>query len=245
MEVQMNKKTYFLTGLLLISLLLSACSSVAAAQSEVPEKGTLSVTGTGKTFISPDIAYIMIGVHTEGTDAAEVVASNNSDTQQVKEILLDYDIRPEDIQTTNFSIWPNQQYDPEGKLQGIVYMVDNSLRVTLRNPDQIGDVLNTVIDAGANRIDNIQFDVEDRSDALSEARKAAIADAEKQAQELAEAAGLTLGEIVSISTSGGGIPYPMYGLGGGGMGAAEASVPVSPGQMVVTVELHAVYDLNP
>jgi uncharacterized protein YggE len=244
MEVQMNKKTILLTGLILFSLLLSACSSVAAAQSDVPEQRSLSVTGTGQTYISPDIAYIMIGVHTEGPDAAEVVASNNSDTQQVKEILLDYDIRPEDIQTTNFSIWPNQQYDPEGKLQGIIYMVDNSLRVTLRDPDQIGDVLNTVIDAGANRIDNIQFDVEDRSVALTEARKAAIADAQTQAQELAEAAGLTLGDIASISTSGSGIPYPNYGVGGGGMGGAEASVPVSPGQMVVSVDVFVTYQVK-
>ncbi|MEJ2137663.1 MAG: SIMPL domain-containing protein, partial [Desulfofustis sp.] len=66
----MNKKTILLTGLILFSLLLSACSSVAAAQSDVPEQRSLSVTGTGKTYISPDIAYIMIGVHTEGPDAA-------------------------------------------------------------------------------------------------------------------------------------------------------------------------------
>lgn len=241
----MYKKTYIFTGLLLFSILLSACGTAVAAQSDDPVRQTLSVNGIGKSYLTPDIVHIMIGVHTEGPDVAEAVASNNQKTQQVKDILMDYDIKPEDIQTNYFSIWPNQQYDSDGQMQGILYMVDNTLRVTLPNASQIGEVLDTVIDAGANRIEGIQFDVEDRSAALTEARQAAVADAESQAQELADAAGLTLGAIQNISSSGSGIPSPMYdGIGGGG-GAAESSVPVSPGQLVVTVEVHAVYEMNP
>lgn len=243
----MYKKTFIFTGLMLYALLLSACSGVAVAQSDTTVNRTLSVTGTGRSYLSPDIAHIMIGVHTEGPDAGEAVDSNNANTQQVKDILSDYGINPEDIQTINFSIWPNQQYDQTGKMTGIVYMVDNSLRITLRDLDQIGELLNTVIDAGANRIDNIQFDVEDRSEALSEARKLAVDNAEEQAQELADAAGLSLGPIQSISTSGTSIPYPMFeGIGGGGDGAAAAlNVPVSPGQLVVTVDVFTTYELNP
>lgn len=243
----MYKKTFMFTGLMFFAILLSACSGVAVAQSDATVNRTLSVTGTGRAYLSPDIAHIMIGVHTEGSDAGGAVDSNNANTQQVKDILLEYDIKPEDIQTTNFSIWPNQQYDQTGKMTGIVYMVDNSLRITLRDLDQLGELLNTVIDAGANRIDNIQFDVEDRSEALSEARKLAVDNADEQAKELADAAGLSLGSIQSISTSGTSIPYPMFeGIGGGGDGAAAgANVPVSPGQLVVTVEVYTTYELNP
>lgn len=243
----MYKKTIVIAGLMLFAILLSACSGVAAAQSDGTVNRTLSVTGNGRSYLSPDIAHIMIGVHTEGSDAGGAVDSNNANTQQVKDILLEKGVKPEDIQTTNFSIWPNQQYDQTGKMTGIVYMVDNSLRVTLRDLDQLGELLNTVIDAGANRIDNIQFDVEDRSEALSEARKLAVEDAEEQAQELADAAGLSLGSIQSISTSGSSMPYPMFeGIGGGGDGAAAGlSVPVSPGQLVVTVDVFTTYELNP
>lgn len=244
----MYKKTFMFTGLMLFAILLSACSGVAVAQNDGTVNRSLSVTGTGRSYLSPDIAHIMIGVHTEGPDAGEAVDSNNANTQQVKDILLsEYNIKSEDIQTINFSIWPNQQYDQTGKMTGIVYMVDNSLRVTLRDLEQIGELLNTVIDAGANRIDNIQFDVEDRSEALSEARKLAVDNAEEQAKELADAAGLSLGSIQSISTSGTSIPYPMFeGIGGGGDGAAAGlNVPVSPGQLVVTVEVYTTYELNP
>jgi uncharacterized protein YggE len=239
------KKLTIYASLLFFTIMLSACGTAVAAQSNESVQRTLSVNGTGKAYLSPDIARIMIGVHTEGTDAAEAVASNNSKTQQVKEILLDYKINPEEIQTAYFSIWPNQQYDRDGKLQGIIYMVDNTLSVTLRDLDQIGIVLDAVIEAGANRIDSIQFDVEDKSDALTKARKAAVADAETQARELAEAAELTLGQIQSISSFGSGVPIAMYeGMGGGGMGAAQASVPVSPGQLVLTVDVNAVYQIE-
>jgi len=242
----MYKNTIIVSGILILAVLLNACSTPATAQDVQPSQRTLSVNGTGKTYLSPDIAYLMVGVHTEGTDAAEVVASNSSKTQQVKDVLLGYGIEPLDIQTTNFSIWPNQQYDQNGSVAGIIYMVDNTLRVTLRDPSKIGDVLTSVIDAGANRIESVQFDVADKSAALTEARKAALEDAEYQASELAEAVGLTLGEIQSISTTGGGIPYPNFaGMGGGGMGAAEASVPVSSGQLAVTVEVFTTYELLP
>ena len=240
----MNMNRILLVSFIIFSIMLSSCLGSATAQSDQDTKSILSVNGTGRAFLTPDIAYINIGVHTEGSDAAEAVDSNNTVSQLVKESLSKYKINPNDIQTTNFSIWPNQQYDSEGVITGIIYSVDNNIRVLLRSPDKIGEVLNTVIDAGANRIDSIQFDVEDRSAALSEARIAAIANADSQAQELAEAAGLKVGPTISISSTGGVIPYPIYeGKGGGGMGAAEASVPVSPGQMIVTVDVQMVYEL--
>jgi len=239
----MYKNTIIVSGILILAVLLNACSTPATAQDVQPSQRTLSVNGTGKTYLSPDIAYLMVGVHTEGTDAAEVVASNSSKTQQVKDVLLNYGIEPLDIQTTNFSIWPNQQYDQNGSVSGIIYMVDNTLRVTLRDPSQIGDVLTSVIDAGANRIESVQFDVADKSAALTEARKAALEDAEYQASELAEAVGLTLGEIQSISTFTGGYPTPLFeGRGGGGANImADAPVPISAGQMIVTVEVSVIY----
>ena len=243
----MNNKSISYIWFLILALVLTACSTNAAAQTSETTQRTLAVTATGRSYLTPDIAYINIGVRTEASDAAEAVDTNNTLSQQVKESLDAYDINPSDIQTTYYSIWPNQQYDSEGKITGISYMVDNTVRVVLRDATQVGEVLDTVIDAGANRIDSIQFDVEDRSEALTEARQAALANAEIQAQELADAAGLEVGEIISISSFGGGTPSPMFeGMGGGGMGAAaEANVPVSPGQLVVSVDVSMVYELVP
>jgi uncharacterized protein YggE len=250
----MPKKTVLiLTGLLLAAMVLSACGpalSAQAAQATQTPTGstaaprTISVSGTGKTYLDPDIAQIYIGVHTEGADAAEAVAENNTQSQEVVDALRALNIDAKDIQTTNFSIYPQQQYDPQGQLQETRYAVDNTVFVTLRDLDSLGDVLDAVIEAGANSINGIQFDVADRTEALSEARKAAVADAQVQAEELAEAAGLQLGAIQHINTVGTGYPYPVFDGRGGGLAAEAASVPISPGQLLVSMDVNVVYEIQ-
>jgi uncharacterized protein YggE len=241
-----------LFGLLVIaSLVLTGCAGAALAQSPTPAAPsgiprTLSVNGSGKAFLEPDIAYIYIGVHTEGKDAAEAVAANNTQSQQLISALRDFGIAANDIQTTNFSIWPQQQYSPEGTVTGSTYVVDNTVYVTLRDLETIGDLLDTAIANGANTINGIQFDVADRTEALSDARVDAINQANAQADELAQAAGVQLGQIHSISTYGANYPGPIYADRGMGGGAAEqaASVPVSPGQLVIQVDVTVVYEIQ-
>ena len=244
MEDLMFKKTYLIVGILFIGILLSACGTAVSAQGGESPVRTLAVTGSGRVNLTPDIAYISVGVHTEGQDAAKAVIENNRISQDVAEALEDSGIEPEDIRTTNFNIYPQQQYDQNGQPTGLVYMVDNTVFVTLRDLDQIGDVLDAVVKAGANNINSIQFDVDDKSDALAEAREEAVADAQSQADELAKAAGVGLGPVQSINTFSYGVPFPVLGGKGGGAVAAEASVPISPGQMLLTVDVNMVYEIE-
>jgi len=249
----MRTKLFALLALLVVaSLALTGCAGPALAQqpTETPASGgvprTLSVNGSGKAFLSPDLAYIYIGVHTEAADAAEAVAANNTQSQQLIDALRDFGISANDIQTTNFSIWPQQQYSPEGRQTGTTYVVDNTVYVTLRELDKIGELLDTAIANGANTINGIQFDVADRTQALSDARKDAVAQAQAQAEELAQAAGVELGQIHAISTYGANYPGPIYADRGMGGGAAEmaASVPVSPGQLLIQVDVTVVYEIQ-
>jgi uncharacterized protein YggE len=128
-------------------------------------------------------------------------------------------------------------------LEGTVYFVDNSVFVTLRDLTKIGDVLGAAIDAGANSISGISFDVEDKEAAISQARKDAVADAKQIAKELAEAAGVTLDQIQSISYSGG-YPTPVFEGKGGGSFTANAEVPISPGQLTLTADVYIVYEIH-
>lgn len=235
--------------LLCSAMLLSACAGGQAfAQSpttsapEAPPR-TLSVTGTGKSYLVPDIAYIYIGVHTENAEASKAVAENTSRSQKVTEALKQFNIAAKDIQTSNFSIYPQQQFDPQGKVIGVLYVVDNTVYVALRDLTKIGNLLDAVVNAGANTISGISFDVENKTAALTEARAAAVADAQKQAQELAKAAGVTLGEIMSISTYAS-TPYPIYDGRGGAGAAMGAAVPIAPGQTVLQVDVSITYTLK-
>lgn len=242
-----NKTLYLILMLLLASLVLSACGTPPAlAQGTEPTRRTINVTGTGKVTLTPDIAYVSIGVHTEGANAAEAVAENTSQSQKVVDALKTFKIDPKDIQTTNFSIYPQQQYDNEGKLQGINYVVDNTVYVTLRDIDQLGELLDAVVKAGSNSINSIQFDVADREAALSEARQLAVENARKQAEELASAAGVTLGPVLTINATSGSAPMPMYDYRAsmGAAAVAESAVPVSPGQLIITLDVFMTYEIQ-
>jgi hypothetical protein len=237
-----NMKTKFLlvSALLILATVLSACGPAAAQ----PVTRSLNVTGMGQIYLTPDIAYIYIGVHTDAASASEAVTQNTASTQKVVDALKKFGVAPEDIRTTNFSIWPSPQYDPDGKQIGTTYMVDNTVYVTVRDISKMGDLLDGVVKAGANSINSIQFDVADKTQALSDARKAAVENAKKQAQELADAAGVSLGAVQNISYYDS-VPSPYYdSYGKGGMSLEAASVPVSPGQLVLSVTVTITYELK-
>ncbi|HZD55747.1 MAG TPA: SIMPL domain-containing protein [Anaerolineales bacterium] len=242
----MRKRMYLIIGLMLMAILLSACGAAvaqtASPSSESQPERTLTVTGNGKVFLTPDIANVSIGVHTEGTDAAEAVSTNNAQTQQVIEELKGMAVEAKDIQTTNFSIYPRQEYDNNGNLTGITYVVDNTVYVTVRDLSKIGDLLNTVVQSGANSISGIQFDVADRVKALSSARKAAVDNARDQAEELAQAAGVQLGPVQSIAISSS-TPIPLA-QSREALAAPAAEVPISPGQLSISVDVTVVYEIQ-
>lgn len=251
----MRTKIYVLIAALVMVALLGGVATAAFAQTETPVAPgdeskqvtrTVSVNGTGKVYLTPDTAYITIGVQTVNENASEAVAANNSSSQKVIDALKAVGIAEKDIQTTNFSISPQQEYDPTtGKPTGkITYTVNNSVFVTVRNIDKVGQVLDAAIQAGANNISGIQFDVWDKNEALSQARKAAVDDARAKAEELASAAGVTLGEVQTINeyTSSG--PVPMYDMRAAPVMAEAGSVPVQAGQMTLTVEVSMVYEIK-
>ncbi|MBI3739164.1 MAG: SIMPL domain-containing protein [Chloroflexi bacterium] len=242
----MKRTSIILSIVVLAAIALSACGPTTIVANPAPPQRNMVVTGTGTVTLTPDIAYINIGVHTEKDTAADAVAENNAQTQQVIDALKSAGVDTKDIQTTNFSIWPNPQYDPQTNQKiGTTYVVDNTVYVKIHKIDQLGDLLDATVKAGANSINSIQFDVADKTDALKQARDAAVKDAKTQAQELATAAGVSLGDVQNISFYSN-IPTPYtdaYGKGGGGM-AAAASVPVTPGQMTLTVTVTIMYEIK-
>ncbi|HLO27974.1 MAG TPA: SIMPL domain-containing protein [Anaerolineales bacterium] len=234
----MKTKSLILFTVVALALLMSACGPTANA----PVR-TLSVSGNGQAYLAPDIAYIYVGVHTEKLTAAEAVAENTTQTQTVIDALKKFGIDEKDIRTTNFSIYPQDKFDPQtGTPTGQkTYVVDNTVYVTVRKLDQLGDLLDTVVTAGANTVNSVQFDVANKAEALKQARADAVKDAEAQAKELAGAAGLSLGAIQSIGFLDN-QPYPVFdGKGGGGAVAANAAVPIQPGQLTFTVTVNITY----
>jgi len=243
----MKTKTFFVAALALLALVLSACGGPTTINQEAqPTVRTVSVAGSGLTYLVPDIAYIYVGVHTEKPSASEAMTENNAQTEKMIKALTDFGIDAKDIRTTNFSIWPMDKYDPASGLPTgeKTYSVDNTVYVTVRELDKLGDLLDTVVEAGANTVNSIQFDVADKDEAIKSARAEAVKDAETQAQELADAAGMSLGEVQSISFYDS-QPYPMFeAKGGGGGDLAASTVPIQPGQLTFTVTVNVTYAIK-
>lgn len=240
------KPTFLLVAVLVLSALLSACTGgpTTINQAAQPPVRTINVSGMGEVSLTPDIASIYLGVHTEDASASAAVSANNTQTQEVIQALQDFGIDPKDIRTTNFSIWPMQNYSPDGLPLDTRYVVDNTVFVTVRDLDKLGELLDVVISAGVNTVNSITFDVADKKAALKQARADAVKNAQEQAKELATAAGVSLGDVQSISYFDS-APYPMFdGKGGGGGGAAEAAVPIQPGQLTLTVTVSMTYEIK-
>ena len=242
----MKRTSLLVMAMMLAALILGACAPSTVVANALPPQRLLNVTGTGNVYLQPDVAYINIGVHTELATAAEAVADNNLQTQQVIDALKTFGLKETDIRTAYFSIYPSVQYDPQtSERRGTTYVVDNSVYVTVRDIEKLGDLLDATLSAGANSVNSIQFDVEDKSAATKEARDAAVKDAAQQANELAAAAGITLGELQRIDFYSSVPPqvFSAYGKGGGG-GAEAASVPIQTGQLSITATVSVSYEIK-
>ena len=241
----MRSKLFIFVSILGLALVLSACAGAAPAQPR-----TLNVNGNGTVYLTPDIAYITIGVHTEDPNLATGVSTNNTQAQALVDALKKAGIAAKDIQTSNFSVYNNNNNGQTiDKATGQVistgyYSVDNTVNVTVRDLSHLGSVLNTAVGAGANAINSISFDVADKTAAMQQARQKAMANASSLATELAKTAGVSLGEIQVISYTDNS-PLSYYGMGGGGAAAAaNASVPIQPGQTQISVTVSVTYALK-
>ncbi len=240
-----------LLGIAASALVVSACVPAAPlpamAQSTDPAPTvtrTISVSGTGLAYTTPDKAMISIGVQTRDKDAGKAVDNNTAAMNKIMAALKAQGIADKDLQTQNFSISPQSEYDSSGNPTGVVnYVVDNTLVATVRNLPKIGATLSAAVDAGANNIYGISFGVQDPSKLQATARDLAVADARARAEALAKAAGVTLGDVISISESVGySVPSPIYARDMAQ--ASSAEVPVAAGEQTVSVDVSVTFAIK-
>lgn len=216
----------------------------AAAQDGFEGQRNIVVTGQGEAFGAPDMATVHVGVQTQAKTAAEAAEQNQAIVARIMAALEDEGIAEKDLQTADYSIWPEQRHDPQEANETTIigYRVNNSVRVTVRDIDAVGAVLAAATDAGANSIHGVSFGIDDSAALEAEARKAAMADARQRAEDLAGLAGVTLGEVLQISLgTGGGYPVPMYKSVRMEAMDASAAPSVSAGELSVNVQLQVTW----
>ncbi|MEX2125949.1 MAG: SIMPL domain-containing protein [Woeseia sp.] len=230
-----------LAALSAMALSLLACTDQPGAAGETR---SVAVTGQGEASGVPDRAEVSAGVQTLAGTVIHATRENQTAIEKIMSALEEQGIPEEKIQTSNYSIWAEQNYQEPRQIQISGYRVSNVVNVTIDDIAKVGDVLAAVTNAGANSIHGIQFGVKDTAALEQKAREVAMTDARERAEELAKLAGVQLGEVLTISTSyGGGPPQPM--MARSFEMADTAPVPgISPGQQSVSVQVHVTFAIR-
>lgn len=179
-------------------LLLAATMSVAQT-SPPPFADTVTVSGMGRANVTPDRFSFNVGVQTVAPTVEDAVAENNRRVAAVIAALKKAGAQDKDIQTSQFTIYPQQNYQ-EGKLPRIVgYQVSNNVTVRSEKVADAGRLLGVAVGAGVNHSSGINFEVADPARGRNQGMRAAFDDARAKASLLAQAAGRTLGPAIVIS----------------------------------------------
>ena len=195
-----TSKTYPLA--LLAFVVLTPLQAAPALAHDEPQKRTISLVATGAVKTTPDKVDISTGVTSEAPSAREALDKNIAAMTKVVEALKADGIDPKDIQTTNFSVSPvyeQRPYDKPTPPVVVGYRVTNQVRISLHDTGKLGAILDKVVTLGANQIDAIEFGVEEPEALKDEARKLALKNVTDNAKLYAEAAGVGLGAILTIS----------------------------------------------
>jgi uncharacterized protein YggE len=253
----MFKNRVSLKGMLVVALLLVAlvgCTAIQAAPKSDLQSGspstqatvqrTITVVGVGKVSLVPDIAQLNVGAEDTANTVAEAKAKVDSQMAAILAALKETGIADKDIQTSNYSIYYEQQVSQSNQEsssteRGGVYHVSNTLLVTVRDVSKAGDVLDTLVKAGANQVYGVSFTVSDEVKWQSQAREKAMADARARAEELARLSGVEVGQVQAVSEVIGGASYPVAaerGLGGGGG--------IVPGEQELSMQVQVTYTIR-
>lgn len=161
----------------------------------------LSVTGNGTVLVESDLAIVTVGVQETSKDVLEAQSTVNEKIAAIKQALLDAGVEESSINTDSINIYAN--YDYSDNTEVIVgYTARNSLSVRTTDMDNVGSLIDAAFAAGANTLDNVQFTVQDDTQAREQALTMAVEDARRKADVLASAAGLQVASIERISEGG-------------------------------------------
>ncbi len=262
--MQKDKLFYFLVlpGSLLLIVTVVFIGIVAANElkqrnyigMDLEKERTINVSGEGTVLAKPDIAIIDFSILNEAETADKAMEENSSKTNKVIGFLKNQDIKESDLKTTGVNVSPRYEYrtaikdHPSGERVLVGYQARQSLEVKIKDLKEVGLIIEGAINAGANQVSNLIFDIEDRDILESEARKKAIKNAHEKANELANDLGVKLEKIISYNESGR-VPYLARDFSKTIMESAEMQekipeMEVEPGENEIKVNVNIGYEIQ-
>ena len=215
-----------------------ATATLAGAE----EARIITTTGMGSVERAPDMAMVSLGVTHQAPQAADALAATSTGVAVVLDRLAEASVAERDVQTGTISLqplWSNRGGQEPSEPQITGYVARNSVTVRVRDLSLLGGLLDAMVRDGANTFDGLSFALQDPEPAMAEARAAAVRDAMARAAQLAEAAGVVLGPVQSI-TEGGASFAPRMEMAAARMSDA-GGVPVAPGELSISAQVTMVF----
>ena len=243
----MTLRPLFLALALATALPMTTHAQTVADAGTAAQPGTLlSVSANAEASRTPDVANISTGVVTQAADANSAMRDNATQMDKVMAALRAAGIAARDIQTSGINLNPQYKYVENMPPAIVGYQASNTVNVKVRDLSKLGKVLDALVAQGANQINGPSFGIDKPDAALDEARIAAVKKAQAQAQTYADALGLKIRRVVSISEGGASLPHPpmpmMRAMAADAGYAKETAV--APGESSVSVSVEMVFELG-
>jgi len=234
-----------MTRLLQFILVLGLALAPLASQAQ-ENPGTISVSAEGEVSLPPDMARLILGVTAEARSSREALGAAGQAMQAVLDFVAAQGIEARDVQSSAIRLTPRYGRNSQGQIdyRNISgYSAETTISVTVRDLNIVGELLAGAVEAGANRVDGITFELQNETEALDEARRQAVAEARRKAGLLADAAGVGLGPLLQLTEMG----SPSYRMELATMAmdmrADIAPVPVAPGEISFSASVSLVYQI--
>jgi uncharacterized protein YggE len=194
--------------------------------------------------VEPDQASLTFGVQTQGLTAADAVSQNRARMASSLAAMKAAGLEGKDVQTSSLDLTGQYAYaqDQPPRLTG--YQASNQVTIVVRDLARLGAIVDAVTAAGINQINGVAFGLADPKATEDEARRRAVKMLASRAKLYAEATGMKLGRLITLTEGGGYRPPVVHKtFEAAAMRVREAPTPIEPGQLTVQIEVSATYEL--
>jgi len=221
-------------------------SPAGTAREPVP---SIVVGGSGEMRVAPDLAVVRLGVVSQQPTARDAQQDASRIAQAILAAVTALEVPRNAVQTSQLILTPvyeqpapRQQVPTEPRI--IAYRASNVVSVRLEDLARIGRVIDATIDAGANQVDGVDFQLQDDREAREEALRKAVKEARSKAATMAEALDVTLGPVLDAREGGVSVEPPQLATRTFAMEARAAQTPVSPGEITVSASVTLRYRIG-
>ena len=235
------------TSVLAAALLVFSVAGINLAAAAEPN--TIAVSGMAEQEVAPDMAYIDVGINVRADDAETARTQEAQIASQIRRALLGLAITDNDLQNTSYYLYQEYKVDRNGVRTADKYVLDSSIKVTVKDLDKLSQVIDNVVEAGATNISNITYALSTQNIIQRQLLATAVENAREKAAVVANAGSRTLGNMLSadINSFDGGtiVAYGANKLRSTTNLAEDGvATKLSPGKIKLNARVQVVFSLN-